>query len=456
MRGRIRGVLMGVVTGMSPPTSLFVQHSLTHASYRGCANGTVAQGWGSGSVEYPYLITPEVALQRQAEEDNTRFEAITDNYANTQIRSLVKQEDATAIVFVDADSGEGFINVDHNEGDRRNLSLWSSGDELIKNVSSLCKNTIVVIHGVGPTLINDWYDSENVTAILWAGLPGQESGNSITDVLYGRVNPGAKSPFTWAKIREDYGTDVLYVPNNGFESPQVQFREGVFIDYRHFDAAGIDPIYEFGFGLSYTTFNYSNLQIKNLNAGPYTPTEGMTEPAPVLGEPVSKNYEDYLFPEGFRKFYQYIYPWINSTDPAASANETRYGLPNEEHIPPGADDGNAQPKLPAGGGPGGNPGLYDVLYQVSVDVTNTGELDGTEVPQLYVKLPGDDNPPVVLRNFASLPIAKGETVTWTADIQRRDLANWDAVTQDWVIRDGHKTVFVGSSSRKLPLSATLE
>ncbi len=152
---------------------------------RGCNKGTLAMSWGSGTAEFPYLITPLDALNAQAVQDHTRIEAILDNYASTQIQTLVSQQDVTAIVFVNANAGEGFISIDGNEGDRQNLTLWGSGDELIKNVSSVCSNTIVVIHSVGPTLVTDWYDSPNVTAIIWAGEPGQESGNSIADVLYG-------------------------------------------------------------------------------------------------------------------------------------------------------------------------------------------------------------------------------------------------------------------------------
>jgi hypothetical protein len=206
-----------------------------------------------------------------------------DNYANSQIDALVSQANVTSIVFVNADSGEGYINVDGNEGDRQNLTLWHSGDDLIKNVSALCSNTIVVIHSTGPVLVTDWYDSANVTAIVWAGVPGQESGNSITDVLYGKINPAARTPFTWGPTRSSYGTDLLYEPNNGQDAPQDDFLEGVFIDYRAFDAQNITPIYEFGYGLSYTTFEYSNLTITSANAGPYTPTTGLTEAAPVLG-----------------------------------------------------------------------------------------------------------------------------------------------------------------------------
>jgi beta-glucosidase len=158
-----------------------------------------------------------------------------------------------------------------------------------------------------------------VTAILWAGVPGQESGNSIIDILYGKVNPAARTPFTWGPTRESYGTDVLYTPNNGMNAPQIDFTEGVFIDYRAFDKQNITPIYEFGFGLSYTTFEYSNLQINGTMAGPYTPTTGMTQPAPVFGN-YSTNLSDYQFPySSFPYVQEYIYPYLNSMNASAAS-----------------------------------------------------------------------------------------------------------------------------------------
>lgn len=422
---------------------------------RGCNNGTLGMAWGSGSSNFPYLVTPDVALQNQALADGTRYESVLDNYATSQIEALVSQAYATAIVFVNANSGEGYINVDGNEGDRQNLTLWGSGDDLIKNVSALCNNTIVVIHSTGPTLVSEWYDSPNITAILWAGVPGQESGNSITDVLYGKVNPAARTPFTWGTTRESYGTDVLYEPNNGEGAPQDEFTEGVFIDYRAFDRTNTTPIYEFGFGLSYTTFEYSDLTVTRHNVSAYMPTTGTTEAAPVLGN-FSTNLSDYLFPNAsFPHIWQYIYPYLNSSDARTASADPAYGQTADQFMPPGAVDGSPQPLLAAGGAPGGNPQLWDVLYTVEATIRNTGSVNGEEVPQLYVSLGGSNQPKVVLRGFERLSIDAGESATFTADITRRDLSNWDTVAQNWVITDATKTVYVGSSSRKLPLSQAL-
>lgn len=425
---------------------------------RGCNNGTLAMGWGSGTADFPYLVTPEQAIQNYVlTQTNGLVYAVTAQGAVSQSQSLAAQADL-ALVFVNADSGEGYISVDGNEGDRNNLTLWKQGDDLIRNVSALCNNTIVVMHTVGPVLVTDWYNNENVTAILWAGLPGQESGNAIVDILYGRYNPGGKLPFTLGPTRESYGTDVLYEPNNGqFGAPQDDFTEGVFIDYRAFDRMNITPIYEFGFGLSYTTFDYSNLVVTSTGAGPYVPSSGSTPPAPSLGNiNASMDYSQYLFPnDTITRVSRYIYPYLNSSNPADASADPDYGLPTGDYVPAGATDGSPQPLLPAGGAPGGNPGLWAVLYTVTATVTNTGSVYGDEVVQLYVSL-GPGEPVVVLRGFDRLSIAPGESATFRAELTRRDLSTWDTVSQNWIPASGPVTVYVGSSSRDLPLSDTLQ
>jgi beta-glucosidase len=424
---------------------------------RGCDNGTLAMGWGSGTADFPYLVIPAQAIQNYVlTQTKGVFEAVFDQGATTQVRNRASQADI-AIVFVNADSGEGYISVDGNQGDRKNLTLWRQGDDLIKNVASLCNNTIVVMHTVGPVMVSEWYDNDNVTAILWAGLPGQESGNAIVDVLSGRYNPGGKLPFTLGPTPESYGTKILSEPNNGqFGAPQDDFSEGVFIDYRAFDRMDITPIYEFGFGLSYTTFSYSDLVVRSENAGPYIPSTGTTPAAPSFGSNPGMDYSQYLFPNNtINRVPKYIYPYLNSTDPATASGDPYYGLPTSDYVPEGATEGSPQPVLPAGGSPGGNPGLWTVLYTVTATITNTGSVQGDEVAQLYVSLGGDE-PAVVLRGFDRLTIAPGASATFTAELTRRDLSTWDTVSQNWIPAPGPVTVHVGSSSRKLPLSNTLQ
>lgn len=99
--------------------------------------------------------------------------------------------------------------------------------------------------------------------MLFAGLPGQESGNSLVDILYGDVAPSGKLPYTIAKNESDYGA-VLNSSVSFDYFPQDNFTEGFYIDYRAFDKYDIEPRFEFGFGLTYTTFDYSDLSVGEL------------------------------------------------------------------------------------------------------------------------------------------------------------------------------------------------
>lgn len=385
-------------------------------------------------ADFPYLVTPLEAIKAEVLSNGGSIESVIDNYAYTQQTALAhraEQVNGTCIVFANSGAGEGYIIFDTNEGDRNNLTLWDEGDTLIDTVASECSNTIVVMHTVGAVLVEPWYEHENVTAIIWAGVPGQESGNAITDILYGKVNPGGKTPFTWGLTRDSYGpSDVIYEPNNGDEAPQDNFVEGIFIDYRYFDKFDETPVYEFGFGLSYTTFSYSNLQITARDAPAYEPTTGETEAAPTYGT-ISNRTADYLCPEGWDFIFAYIYPCLNSTDLATASNDPEYGL--NYTWPEGSSDGSPQPRAPASStvAPGGNAGLYEVLFSVTVDVTNDGKVAGDEVAQLYVSLGGPHDAVRVLRNFDRQGIEAGATETFSFDITRKDLSNWDTVAQDW-------------------------
>jgi beta-glucosidase len=100
---------------------------------------------------------------------------------------------------------------------------------------------------------------------VWSGLPGQEAGNGLIDVLYGAYNPSGRLPYTIGKSIDDYSAKVIY--NSSTSILPIPYTEGLLIDYKHFDAANITPRFEFGFGLSYTTFKYSNLEISGSVAG---------------------------------------------------------------------------------------------------------------------------------------------------------------------------------------------
>lgn len=236
---------------------------------RGCNDGTLAMGWGSGSVEFPYLIAPLDAIKTQAQKDGTTVTSSPND--NAQQGATAAQSAEYAIVCINSDAGEGYITVEGHAGDRNNLSPWHNGNDLVKAVAAVNKKTIVVVHSVGPVIIEPWIDNPNVVAVVWAGLPGQESGNGLVDVLYGVVTPSGKLPYTIAKQETDYGTTIAKVDDKAWD---------LFIDYRHFDKASVAPRFEFGFGLSYTTFTYSALSITGApTSGPALGTKGPGGPA---------------------------------------------------------------------------------------------------------------------------------------------------------------------------------
>lgn len=235
----------------------------TGCDLNACLGGTLVIGWGSGTTTLDYVVPPFAALQQRvaAQGNKTIFAQSLSNDVNAGVTAA--RNKSAALVFCVADAGEGGIGltqVDGNWGDRENLDLWRSCGSLIEAVSKVNNNTIVIIHTVGPINVNPWIAFANVTAVVVAGLPGEQTGPALFDVLYGDVNPSGRLPYTIANNETDFPAKVLLT--NGLDfSPNINFTERYYNDYKHFDAANITPVFPFGHGLSYTTFSYSNLKI---------------------------------------------------------------------------------------------------------------------------------------------------------------------------------------------------
>lgn len=125
---------------------------------RGCNMGTLGQGWGSGSVEYAYLISPLEAIQARATQDRTAVNFVLQDDTTAQVNATAgyigkRGKDSICLVFVTSDSGEGYLTAEGHQGDRSNLNLWHGGDSLILAVAQRCPNTVVVVHSVGPVLM---------------------------------------------------------------------------------------------------------------------------------------------------------------------------------------------------------------------------------------------------------------------------------------------------------------
>ncbi|WP_062175824.1 beta-glucosidase [Dysgonomonas macrotermitis] len=125
---------------------------------------------------------------------------------------------------------------------------------------------VVVVINVGAVIeMSSWKDK--VDAILLAWLPGQEAGNSVADVLSGKVNPSGKLAMTIPAKYEDLSTADNFQGLPIEKPTDVTYSEGIYIGYRYFDTKKIEPAYPFGYGLSYTTFEYSNIKVSDKEFG---------------------------------------------------------------------------------------------------------------------------------------------------------------------------------------------
>ena len=435
---------------------------------RGCNDWTLAMGWGSGAAEFPYLISPSEALHR---EFNGQTVEVTDWKTNK-----VQNVDGTAaaqdicLVFVNSDSGEGFISWNGVKADRNDLLLQKGGDDLVTKVASNCGGrsergapmgkTIVVVHTVGPVVLENWIEHIGVKAVLIAHLPGQESGNALSDVIFGDYSPSGHLPYTIAQREEDYGPEsgILRVPNGVV--PQQDFSEGAYFDYRWFDRQGLKPRYEFGFGLGYTTFNLSMVKVTNnaeVGVSPFPAARPPDSAQPPDLENSIPDAKEALWPQGMKKLKKYIYPYITSVSEAKRQGKYPY--------PDGYDE-SPHALSPAGGAEGGNPDLYTVLAELQVKIQHAGgEPAGDAVVQVYVSYPAPvtspttgemvDMPVRVLRNWEKVHVDAGSEEEVKIGLTRKDLSYWDVGAQNWVLPEGEFTIGVGWSSRDLPVEQKL-
>jgi beta-glucosidase len=230
-----------------------------------------------------------------------------------------------------------------------------------------------------------WASNPNVPAILAAHYLGQETGNSIADVLFGNVNPSGRLPYT-IPLHENDSIPIVNItgpPAAKSSAWQSNFTEGLLIDYRYFDAMGIQPLYEFGFGLSYSTFEIHsplNVVAKNHISSP--------SPSPCKA----------ITPGGNPDLYTELF-------------EATISVRNSGNVP-GA-----------------------TVIQLYVSLQEARVPEGT--------------PLKVLRGFEKVYIEPDQVVTVQFPLTRRDLSFWNTTSQDWQIPLGKASLFVGFSSRDL-------
>lgn len=152
-----------------------------------------------------------------------------------------------ALVFVSTKGTEG------EASDRSSMSLPNDQDDLIRSVAAANRKTIVVLNNGTPVSM-PWLNQ--VAGVIETWFPGQEGGNALAAILFGDRNPSGKLPTTFGVRREDYPDFGHFSGVNG----HVRYAEGIYVGYRHFDKADVAPAFPFGHGLSYTTFEYANLE----------------------------------------------------------------------------------------------------------------------------------------------------------------------------------------------------
>jgi len=152
----------------------------------------------------------------------------------------------------------GFDPSSEGEASDRTFRLPSGQDGFIEQLAAVNKNTIVVLTGGGNVDMTRWIDK--VAGLLHAWYPGQEGGTALAQILFGEYNPSGKLPASFERRWEDNATFKSYYPQKG--DKHIEYSEGVFVGYRHFDRSNVKPLFPFGYGLSYTRFEYNNLKVE--------------------------------------------------------------------------------------------------------------------------------------------------------------------------------------------------
>ncbi len=250
----------------------------------------------------------------------------------------------------------GFSNETESEGSDRAFEMPFKQGELVQKISAANPNTIVVLNSGGNVEMESWING--VKGLLHAWYPGQEGALAVAEIIFGITNPSGKLPVSFENKWEDNPTYNSYWDDD--KDLNVDFTEGIFVGYRHYDKSSVKPRFPFGYGLSYTSFAIENIKVVNEN--------------------------------------------INSGD-----------------------------------------------IKFTVDVTNTGNMDGAEVVQVYVsdKESALPRPVKELKEFGKAFLKVGETKTLTFSLNKDAFSYYDPAKHDWVLEPGEFEILIGNSSTEI-------
>ncbi len=310
------------------------------------------QGGGSSHINPTRLEEPYEELQKLAGDAELSFaegypkdESFNQALIDEAVENARSAEVALLYVSLPASKeSEGY--------DRPDLDFSAHQVALINTVTAVQPDTVVILNSGAPVVMSEWIDG--AAAVLEAWMMGQAGGGAIADVLYGKVNPSGKLAETFPLKLADTPAYINYPGENG----TVRYGEGMFVGYRYYEAKEVPTLFPFGYGMSYTTFEYKNPKV---SAETFRDVDGVT---------------------------------------------------------------------------------------VSVEVTNTGEMAGKEIIQVYVH---DHKASLVrpqkeLKGFTKVELQPGETKTVTISLDFRAFAYYHPAYQQWITEDGEFDVLIGASS----------
>lgn len=322
----------------------------------------------------------------------------------------------TAVVFVRDFTSEA--------GDKPDLVLPNQQADLIRGVAAANPNTVVVMTVGGAVQVVDWQDA--VPAVLNAWYPGQNQGTAIAEILFGDTNPSGKLPLTFPV--DDEQTPTATPAQFPGINATVDVSEGIFEGYRGYLEEGIEPSYPFGYGLSYTSFDYSKLRVTCKARG-----------------------------------WDHHKQELQGTEETAEAPETLSDAPADALTVPGTSGNQAEPNGRGGWHPGpGHPGkdrsCKGKPQELSLRVTNTGDVAGSDVIQAYAG--ANRNAPVpmaekALAGWTKVYLQPGESQRVTINLDSQSFSYWDEAADRWVLPSGRVPVYVGSSVLDTPLETVV-
>lgn len=235
------------------------------------ANHKQSMGGGSSQVRSPYEITPLQGIKNLVGNSMRvsyapGFEINRDEKANTQLieEAVAAAKAADVVVYVGgwthgySDDWNGGA-YDMESMDKPSLRLPFEQDQLIEALLAANPNTVMVMMGGGPVDMSQWIDHSK--GILQAWYPGMEGGTALAGILFGEVNPSGKLPLSFPKELKDSPAHALGQYPGNKDTTAVHYHEGVFVGYRYHDTYEVKPLFSFGHGLSYTSFEFSDMEL---------------------------------------------------------------------------------------------------------------------------------------------------------------------------------------------------